>query len=81
MELGTMTKTASEQNRESDRRARSHGAPEVEADLGASEVQRRTSNEPEPSRNRELVVLLWVLALLIAEVELWSWVFARMYGP
>jgi hypothetical protein len=35
----------------------------------------------EPSRNRELVVILWVVASLIAEIELWSWVFAHMYGP
>jgi hypothetical protein len=33
------------------------------------------------SRNRELVVILCALGSLIAEVELWSWVFAHMYGP
>lgn len=35
-----------------------------------SDRQRRTGNELEPSRNHELVVSLWVLASLIAEVEL-----------
>ncbi|HSC50380.1 MAG TPA: hypothetical protein VLD16_08975 [Gaiellaceae bacterium] len=39
-----------------------------------------TRNESEPSRSRELAVILWVLALLLAEVELWSWMFARMYS-
>jgi hypothetical protein len=28
----------------------------------------------------ELVVILWVLASLIAEIELWWWVFAHIYG-
>jgi hypothetical protein len=30
--------------------------------------------------DRGLAVTLWVLASLIAEVELLSWVFAHMYG-
>jgi hypothetical protein len=85
MALETMTKTAPEQKRKINHRARTHGGPDPEADLGASgadsDRQRRTSNELEPSRNRELVVILWVLASLIAEVELWSWVFAHMDGP
>ena len=80
-----MTKTAPEQKRKTNHRARTNGGPDPEADLGASEAdsdrQRRTSNELEPSRNRELVVILWVLASLIAEIELWSWVFAQMYRP
>ena len=80
-----MTKTAPEQKRESNRRARTHGGPDPEADLGASgadtDRQPRTSNELEPPRNRELVVILWVLASLIAEIELWSWLFAHIYGP
>ena len=46
-----------------------------------SDRKRRISNELEPSRNRELAVILWVLAALIAEVEVWSWVFAHIYGP
>jgi hypothetical protein len=85
LELETMTKAVPEQKREINHRARAHGGPDPEADLGASgadsDRQRRTSNELEPSRNRELAVILWVLASLIAEVELWSWLFARIYGP
>jgi hypothetical protein len=80
-----MTKAASEQKREISHRARTRGGPDPEADLDASgadsDRQRRTSNESEPPRNGELAVILWVLASLIAEVELLSWVFARMYGP
>ena len=79
-----MTKTAPEQKREINHRARTHSGPDSEADLGASgansDRQRRTSDELEPSRNRELVVILWVLASLIAEIEILSWVFAHMYG-
>jgi hypothetical protein len=85
LELETMTKVVPPQKREINHRAPTHGGPDPEADLGASgansDRQRRTSNELEPSRNRELVVILWVVASLIAEIELWSWVFAHMYGP
>jgi hypothetical protein len=85
MELETMTKTVAEQKRKINHRARTHvGGPDSEADLGASgansDRQRWTSNELEPSRNRELVVILWVLASLIAEIEILSWVFAHMYA-
>lgn len=80
-----MTKTASEQKRKTNHRARTHDGPDPDPDLGASEAntdrQRRTSNELEPSRNRELAVILWVLASLIAEIELWSLVFVHMYRP
>jgi hypothetical protein len=80
-----MTNAVPEQKRENNHRARSHGGPDPEADLGVSgpdsDRQRRTSNEVEPSRNRELVVVIWVLASLIAEVEFWSWLFAHIYGP
>jgi hypothetical protein len=83
MELETMTTTVPEQKRKINHRARTHGGPDPEADLGASgpnnDRQRRT-NELEPSRNRELVVILWVLASLIAEIEILSWLFAHMYG-
>ena len=79
-----MTKTVPEQKREINHRARTHGGPDSEADHGASgansDRQRRTSNELESSRNRELVVILWVLASLIAEIEILSWVFAHIYG-
>ena len=74
-----MTKAAPEQKREISHRARTHGGPDPEADLGASgadsDRQRRTGNELEPSRNHELLVSFWVLASLIAQVELCSWVF------
>jgi hypothetical protein len=85
MERRRLTKAIPEQRREMNHRARNQGGPDPEADHGASgadnDRQRRTSDKLEPSRNRELVVILWVLASLIAEIELWSWVFAHMYGP
>lgn len=79
-----MTETAPEQKREISHRARAHGRPDPEADFSAGRLdgdrRRLTRNESGPSRSRELAVILWVLALLLAEVELWSWIFARMYS-
>jgi hypothetical protein len=45
--------------------------------------QKRTGDrpiapDPEP-RDGGLAVTLWVLAVLIAEIELWSWLFAHIY--
>ena len=40
--------------------------------------QRLTSNA-QPSHDRGLVVLLWLLALLIAEIEFWTLAFVHMY--
>jgi hypothetical protein len=42
--------------------------------------QRLTSIESEPPQDRGLMVTLWVLASLIAEVEVLWWIFARMYA-
>jgi hypothetical protein len=84
MKLETVTETAPEQKREISHQTRAHGRPDPEADFSASRLdgdrRRLTRNESEPSRSRELAVILWVLALLLAEVELWSWIFARMYS-
>jgi hypothetical protein len=83
MEVETMTTTAP-QKREINHPARTHGGPDPVADLGASRAdsdrQRWTRNESEPPYEGGLAVTLWVLASLIAEFELWSWIFARMYG-
>ena len=80
-----MTKTVPEQKRKINHRARTHGVPDSEADHRASganhDRQRWTSSELEPSRNRELVVILWVLASLIAEVEVLWWVLRACMGP
>ena len=79
-----MTKTVPEQKREINHRARTHSGLTPKPISGASgansDRQRRTGNDLEPSRNRELLVILWVLASLIAEIEILSWVFAHMYG-
>ena len=44
------------------------------------ELRHRAANESESTYDRGLVVMLWLLAALIAEVELWMWVFSHMYG-
>ena len=42
--------------------------------------QRSTPAEPDPPPGGELAPLLWVLALLIAAIELAWWFFDRMYS-
>jgi hypothetical protein len=83
MELETMTQTVPEQKPVINHRARAHGAPDPQGDLGAGgagrDRERWTRNEPEPPHDGGLVVALWGLAALIAEVEVLWWVFARMY--
>jgi hypothetical protein len=39
----------------------------------------RSSNEPEPP-DRRCAVVLWLFAVLIAEVEALLWLFERMYA-
>ena len=41
--------------------------------------ERRSSNEPEPPK-RGIAVVLWLFAVLIAEVEAVLWLFERMYA-
>jgi hypothetical protein len=41
--------------------------------------ERRSSKEPEPPE-RGIAVVLWLFAVLIAEVEAVLWVFERMYA-
>ena len=83
MERETMTNTAPEHDRKINHRARPHGEPDVKADPGAADAesdrQRSTSHESEPPRDRGLVVTLWLLALLFAEIEFWILAFAHMY--
>ena len=79
-----MKTEAPEQEHPIEHRARTHRALDLEDDLGVSETgghrERWTSDEHERSPVGGLVLCLWVLASLIAEVEVLSWVFARMYG-
>lgn len=78
-----MTQPGPKQERVSDHGARTHAVPASEGDLGASEPRRDrrrwTSDEPEPAPDAGLVVVVWVLASLIAEVEVLWWVFAHLY--
>lgn len=78
-----MTKTVSEKQRVPDQRARTAGGPDPESERDFREPrrdrQRSTSNESQPPQDRELMVMLWVLASLIAEVEVLCWVCGRMY--
>jgi hypothetical protein len=85
MELETMPKSAPEQKHELGHQARIHPPPGAETDLDASRAdtdrERSASKESGLRDDRGFVVVLWLLALLIAEVELWAWVFAHMYRP
>lgn len=38
------------------------------------------TDESQQSHDRGLVVLLWLLALLLAEIEFWTLAFAHMYS-
>ena len=55
--------------------------PHAETDLDASVVHtdRQRSTSDAPSEDRGPAVLLWLLALLIAEIEFWMLAFAHMY--
>jgi hypothetical protein len=80
IEVETMTATAPEQKPKINNQPLTH---DPEGDLGASgadsDRQRWTRNESERPHDRGLAVALWLLASLIAEVELLSWFFAHMY--
>jgi hypothetical protein len=73
-----MTQMVPEQKRVINHRARTHGASDPQGDLGVSgpgrDRERWTSNEPEPPHDGGLVVIVWLLASLIAEVEVRWWV-------
>lgn len=43
--------------------------------------QRRSSDDPEPPRERGFALVLWLFAMLIAEVDAFLWLFERMYRP
>jgi hypothetical protein len=65
-ELETMLETTTEQKRRLGHRAPTHGAPDSERS------QRHTGRAP--------VAILWLLALLMAEIEFWLRVLEHM-GP
>lgn len=46
----------------------------------APSPERSRRQEPEPPPGDDLQALLWVLAALLATMELAWWLFARMYG-
>ena len=74
-----------DQNHELGHQARTRVLPHLGTDLDAgvaqTDRQRSMSNESQPSHVRGLVVMLWLLALLIAEIEFWTLTFAHMYRP
>jgi hypothetical protein len=82
MEL-KMPSNTPHQKHEPGHQVRPHVLPHPETDLDASvahtDRQRPTSNESQPSHDRGLVAMLWLLALLIAESEFWMLAFAHMY--
>ena len=82
-ELEMLTKTVPEKQRLADQPARTAGGPDPESELGVREAHRDrhrlTTKESEP-RGRGLAVTLWVLASLIADVEVLWWIFGRMYA-
>jgi hypothetical protein len=78
-----MPKTPPEQKHELGHQTRTHALPDPEAGLDArvthTDRQRSTSNASQPSHDAGLVMVLWLLALLIAEIEFWTLAFAHMY--
>lgn len=47
----------------------------------ATEQKQDRDRALEPEHDRGLVVILWLLALLIAEIEFWTWAFTHMARP
>ena len=72
-----------DQKHELGHQVRTHVLPHPETDLDArvahTDRRRSTSNKSQPSHGRGPVVTLWLLALLIAEIEFWMLAFAHMY--
>jgi hypothetical protein len=50
-----------------------------EPELAHTDHQPSTRTESQESHDRGLVVTLWLVALLIAEIEFWILAFAHMY--
>jgi hypothetical protein len=82
MELKMPNETR-DQEHELGHQVRAHELPHPETDLGPSVAhrnrQRPTSDKSQPSHDGGLVATLWLLALLIAEIEFWMLAFAHMY--
>ena len=78
-----MPNNTPDQKHELGHRVRTHVLPHPETDLDAqvahTDRQRSTSNESQPSHDGGFVAVLWLLALLIAEIEFWMLAFAHMY--
>jgi hypothetical protein len=55
-----------------------HADTDLDARVAHTDPQRSTSNA-QPSEDRGPVALLWLLALLIAEIEFWMLAFAHMH--
>jgi hypothetical protein len=51
----------------------------LDASVTHTDRERSTGNASQSSDDAGLVVVLWLLALLIAEIEFWMLAFAHMY--
>lgn len=51
----------------------------LDARMTHTDRERSTSNASQSSDDAGLLVVLWLLALLIAEIEFWMLAFAHMY--
>ena len=78
-----MANKSLDQKHELSHQVRADVLPHPETDLDASvahtDRERSTSNESQPSHDGGFVAMLWLLALLIAEIEFWMLAFAHMY--
>jgi hypothetical protein len=70
MELKMPNKTPDQENELAQR---------VRASLAHTDRQQSTSNESQPSHDGGFVAMLWLLALMIAEIEFWILAFAHIY--
>jgi nucleotide-binding universal stress UspA family protein len=62
-------------------RKKSRSAPRAQVELRAGRSTAATSARAEPTTIRESVVVLWLIATLLVELELAWWMFDRMYAP
>jgi hypothetical protein len=53
--------------------------PNLDASVAHTDRERATSNASQSSDHAGLVAVLWLLALLIAEIGFWMLAFAHMY--
>jgi nucleotide-binding universal stress UspA family protein len=62
-------------------RKKSRSAPRAQVEMRAGRSTAATSVRAEPTTIRESVVVLWLIATLLVELELAWWMFDRMYAP